>query len=460
MIWLVLLMALFLRLVNLNQSLWLDEAINVVFAKSSDFWWFMTKYPVGDFHPPGWFAILWGWGHIFGFSEISVRLPSVILGVGTVGLTYLLGRNLFNKRVGLLSSLFLAIAPLHVYYSQEARMYVFAAFAVCLSFYFLNGVIQKRKLFGLGYAVSLVIVLTSDYLAYFIIPAQIIYLIWIKKLKGVALTAYLVSGLVFLPWLYVFPSQFKIGMNKALSLPAWTMVVGSSLKDLLLLPIKILLGRVSFLNKTLYGAIAAFCGLAIGSIFIYGLKKIDEATKLLLCWIFIPLTLAFLVSFIIPVLSYFRMIFILPAFYLILAKGIENLPKKFALPAIIFILLVSLSSVFGYYFNPGFHREDWKGAVNFVSKNLDANTIVLFENNEIPAPIKYYNPDLSNFKPGLSENLVYELADKNKVFLFEYLIDIYDPKRLVQQRLKDLKFVETDVYNFQGVGLIRLYIKV
>ena len=129
MIWLILFLALFFRFINLNQSLWWDEAINVVYAQTSDFWWFITKYPVGDFHPPGWFAILWVWGHLFGFSEIMVRMPSVILGAATVGLTFLLGKELFNRRVGFLSAFLLAIAPLHVYYSQEARMYVLAALA-------------------------------------------------------------------------------------------------------------------------------------------------------------------------------------------------------------------------------------------------------------------------------------------------------------------------------------------
>ena len=84
MIWLILLLAFILRLVNLNQSLWWDEAINIVYARSSDLWWFVTKYSVGDFHPPGWFASLLGWGYVYGSSEITNRLPSVIFGVASV----------------------------------------------------------------------------------------------------------------------------------------------------------------------------------------------------------------------------------------------------------------------------------------------------------------------------------------------------------------------------------------
>lgn len=459
MIFLIPVLALFLRLIGLNQSLWLDEAINVVYAQSSDFWWFVTKYPIGDFHPPGWFAILWIWGQLFGFSEIAVRLPSVILGVTTVWLTYLLGRQLFNKKVALFASLLLAIAPLHIYYSQEARMYVFAAFAASASFYFLNRLILKKSWAGLGYITSLVLVLYSDYLAYLVIPAQFIYLIWVKKLHKDILVNFLISGLAFIPWLGIFPAQLQTGINTASNLPGWAQVVGSSFKDLFLIPVKTFFGRITFSDKIFYVIISGFAGGAFGGLFVYGLKKIDSATKLLISWIFIPLILAFLISFFVPVLAYFRMIFILPAFYLILGKSLESLSRKISLFIFIIICLISFSSLIAYYLNPKFQREDWKGAVKFVSDNSDNQTAVIFENSEIPAPVRYYSSNLSGFEPGLSDNIVSSLENKKRVFLFEYLIDVYDPERAVEQKLRDLNFTQTKIYDFQGVGFVRVYTK-
>lgn len=459
MIFLILIPALILRLISLNQSLWFDEAINVVYARSSDFWWFVTKYPVGDFHPPGWFAILWVWGSIFGFSEISVRLPSVFLGVATVGLVFLLGKELFNKKIGLLAAFLLAIAPLHVYYSQEARMYVFAAFAVSLSFYFLQRLIANKKGAGLGLVISLVLVLSSDYLAYLVIPAQIIYLIWVKKLRKEVLMSFLVVGVIFIPWLAIFPAQLKKGINTASILPGWTHVVGSNFKDLILFPVKTFFGRVTILDKSLYAAVAGFTGIIFGSIFLYGLKKIDREIKLLVCWLLVPVVLAFMISLFIPVLAYFRMIFILPAFYLVLAKGLIGLPRKITIPAGILICVISLTSLFGYYINPKFQRENWRDAVSFTSHNLDNQTLVVFENNEIPAPVRYYASDLSNFKPGLTKDFTANLNNRNKIFLFEYLTDVYDPERTIGQKLKELNFVQTQTYDFPGVGFINLYVK-
>lgn len=458
--WLVIILAFVLRIVNLNQSLWLDEAINIVYAKSSHFWWFVTKYSIGDFHPPGWFAILWIWTHLFGFSEIISRLPSVILGAGTVGLTYLLGRDLFSKKVGLLSSFLLAIAPLHVYYSQEARMYAFAAFAVTLSFYFLNLLTLKKRWANLGYILSLILILYSDYLAYLVIPVQMLYFILIRKINVKILPKLLIALATLVPWLSIFPMQLQTGISKSMTLPEYGNVVGgSNAKDLLLIPLKIFFGKFTLLNKTLYTAISILAGIIYGSIFIYIFKKLDQAKILLISWILLPIVLAFLISFFIPVLSYFRMLFILPAFYLIIGNSIESLPKKVATMAVVIICLISSVSLLAYYINPRFQREDWRGAVNFLSQKMDVESVVIFENNGIPAPVRYYSPDLSKFKPGLSSDLVSSLAGKSKIYLFEYLVDIYDPQRLVEENFRDLGFKVKEIYDFQGVGLIKLYVR-
>src|SRR5690348_14814461 len=98
MIYLILIFGFALRLIASNQSLWLDEAINVLAAKDLSFWQFVSSYPIGDFHPPLYFGILWVWSHLFGYNEIFLRLPSIFLGVGTIYVVYLLGKELFDKK--------------------------------------------------------------------------------------------------------------------------------------------------------------------------------------------------------------------------------------------------------------------------------------------------------------------------------------------------------------------------
>ncbi|KKS70087.1 MAG: Glycosyl transferase family 39, partial [Candidatus Daviesbacteria bacterium GW2011_GWA2_42_7] len=200
MIWWILILAFLLRLVTLDQSLWLDEAINVLAAKNLSWFDFVARYPIGDFHPPGYFALLWPFTRIFGFSEIAVRMPSLLLGVGTVYLTYLLGKKLFDKKIAGLAALFLAVGPLHVFYSQEARMYSLAAFSVALSSYFLVKWVKGEPWARWAYLISAVLVFYSDYVAYLIFPAHLLYILFIeRKIMKEFILSWVSAFIFFLP---------------------------------------------------------------------------------------------------------------------------------------------------------------------------------------------------------------------------------------------------------------------
>ncbi|OGE16962.1 hypothetical protein A3F00_02980 [Candidatus Daviesbacteria bacterium RIFCSPHIGHO2_12_FULL_37_11] len=471
MIWIILLAAFVLRLININQSLWLDEAINVLSSQNFSFWDMVTKYPVGDFHPPGYFALLWIWTRIGGIGEIWVRLPSVFFGVVTVWLVYLIGKEMFSKRVGMLGAFFMAIAPLHVYYSQEARMYSLVVFSVTLSFYFFWRLISRGDKGNLGdrivYGMSNVLVLYSDYLIYLIIPSQLIFILLFRRdtLKRI-LIPLVFSLSVIIPWLFIFQKQLAIGTAAASALPGWANIVGgASAKELLLIPVKTFFGRVSIENNQIYTLAAGSVGFLYGLLIFKGLKKLDNATKLLLCWISIPVSAAFFISFFIPVLSYFRMVFILPPVYLLLAKDVNTLrsretPWKLGTGV---ICLISLISLYAYYTNPKFQREDWRSAVKMVDELAIEDGLIVFENDNLPAPFIYYSKNKSpamgglNKVPAINEDDIKIIPNIENIYLFEYLVDITDPKRLLQKNIVRREYKEVETLNFNGVGFVRHY---
>jgi mannosyltransferase len=131
--WLSLLfgVALALRLYRLGQnSLWVDEFASLVTARHP-----LSEIPGaalrGDaFEPPFYFWLL----HITissgGESESALRLLSAVAGALTVPLLIYLIRELTHSgEAAALSAGLLAISPLHLWYSQEARPY---ALLVCL----------------------------------------------------------------------------------------------------------------------------------------------------------------------------------------------------------------------------------------------------------------------------------------------------------------------------------------
>lgn len=75
-----------------------------------------------------------------GVSTLAIRLPSILAGIGTVFFSYLLSTHLFNKKVGLLTALFVAIEPWSLFPSRaalEANLALF--FIVSGAFFFLKG---------------------------------------------------------------------------------------------------------------------------------------------------------------------------------------------------------------------------------------------------------------------------------------------------------------------------------
>ena len=106
----------------MTRGLWLDEATSVAQAKM-DFGRMLSYMRQSDVHPPLFQIILWGDIRIFGTSEFAVRLPSLIFGSALIPVLYGLGRELFDRRTGLIAATIGAIGPAAIWYSQEARMY-------------------------------------------------------------------------------------------------------------------------------------------------------------------------------------------------------------------------------------------------------------------------------------------------------------------------------------------------
>ncbi len=476
MIWAVLGLGLVLRLISLNQSLWLDEAINVMAARSFSLWGMVTQYAVADFHPPGWFIILWVWGKTFGYSEIAVRIPSVIIGVLTIYITYLLGKKLISKNVGLIAALLLAINPLHIYYSQEARMYALAALAVSLNMLLFIDFVKggKGNKGGMGnmviYVLSNVLVLLSDYVAYLIFPAQLIFLVFLKRDAIKSWLVYLVlAAIAGIWWWPVFLKQLDTGSVASANLPTWKFVVGGfDFKTIPLTFVKFIIGRISLANKVLYAAALLPVVLLFGYLLWQGAKQIASLPRrILLIWLIIPPVIATLVSLFIPVYSYFRMLFVIPGFVILIAGGILSFKKKLQYSFLAGVILTQIFCALVYLLNPNYQRDNWKGMVSYF-RNIQPE-IILFESSGTLPPFDYYAGGSLNAKGALKDfparddsavaGLSELLKEKKEIYLVDFLVQISDPNRLVAKKLTELGYQEKEIKDFHGVGFVYLYEK-
>ncbi len=477
MIWLISTLALILRLISIDQSLWLDEGINVNVARGLSFGNLITHYSLSDFHPPLYHIILRAWILVFGSSEIAVRIPSVILGVGTVFVVYLIAKKLFEKKTALIAATLIATAPLHIYYSQEARMYMLAAFFATLSVYFLISILERDKLLNwLGFIASTTLMLYSDYLPYLLLPAYLIYIAVNRKRipKSTIITfipsLVLIFALLF-PWLLFLPKQLSGGLSTAIASPAWAQVVGAgSFKNLVVTFVKFTIGRISYSDPIIYALLFAPVGAYIIFLFALSFFRLSPKRSILWYWLLIPIILGFAISFFIPVYAYFRLIFTLGAFYIIMASAINTVNWQALTRTLLAVALaINLVSATIYLSNPRFQRENWRGAVDYISRNFTAKSIVLFESDFTTGPFDYYNAGrlqaegaLGSFEaknPQVEDKVKKLTADKNKVFLFQYLSQITDPQGLVFEALSKEGFNNTATKDFDGVGFLYEFTK-
>lgn len=83
--------------------------------------------------------------YFFGLNELGLRITPVIYGVLTVLICYFLGKKLFNKNIGILSALLLAISPWHIQLTRASFESSFSVFWVVLGIlWFLYG-LEKPK---------------------------------------------------------------------------------------------------------------------------------------------------------------------------------------------------------------------------------------------------------------------------------------------------------------------------
>lgn len=115
-----------------RPGLWADELAT----------WGMTTVSAHDLWPllrstdmvnGAYYALMWGWTHLLGSSDLALRLPSVIAMTLTAALVAALGSRFGGPRGGLLAGMLFAVVPAVSRYGQEARVYALVVLFAALS---------------------------------------------------------------------------------------------------------------------------------------------------------------------------------------------------------------------------------------------------------------------------------------------------------------------------------------
>ena len=371
-LWIIVGLGAVLRLIALGyKSFWIDEIASVAIARRATpvFWHFLWH---DEGNMAAYYVLLRPWLHL-GYGEGTVRLLSVIPGILSIPLMYVVGRRLFDRQVGIVAALFLALNACAVGVSQEARAYSFVVLAVLLSTYlFVRFIELPTQATAVAYA--LVAGMTC-YFHYF----------------GVLVPAAHFAALAALPanrrpWK---PLLLAAAIILAEATPILWLIHAQDTGHISWVQ------RPSFLELYHLGAyLAADSGKAIGAVLLVVdlallgifLKCLMSAWKtdlecrwgysLIASLVATPILLALLVSFVRPAFYHRFLVICLPGWLLMTAVGVTQLRgRAWRMSAIAIVCALSLVSVVILQRRV---TEDWRGVVNYLIANGTSDDRVVY----------------------------------------------------------------------------------
>ncbi|MFC6838522.1 glycosyltransferase family 39 protein [Halomarina ordinaria] len=116
-----------------SESMWTDELITLEFILANGPLELLWVIPLNQPHLPVYYVLLDGWAALFGTSPVALRSLSVLFGIATIPLFYVVGRQLFSDLAGLVAAFIYALAQVQVFHAQEVRMYTLFAFLALAS---------------------------------------------------------------------------------------------------------------------------------------------------------------------------------------------------------------------------------------------------------------------------------------------------------------------------------------
>lgn len=367
-----------------TQDICIDEPFTIYHAQFgvSDIITFLK--PTNN--PPLFEILLHYWIKLFGISPVSVRFLPVVFSSLAVIFIYKTANKLFGPIVAFIASVIFSCSSYQYYYAHDARAYsLFLLLSITGLFLFISilkdsNSIKNKVLFS----IINVLLIYTHYFGFIVLFVQFVYLLFLQrnKLKDFFLL-YVFSLLFFIPQLLVF---FQRTFDSATQ-GTW---------------IEVGIGIESLYNKlVLFSNMPVVAVLCIALMLAYVIKLFfvkstadvtgsDMKNNLLLIslWFFAPFFIMFLVSYKVPVFLDRYLIFITPAFYILVAYLSYSVFDKKQINGMAASLIV-IAFIATLNINPSKKREA-KKAVEYVMSKKESKTLVIICAHDFINNFTYY----------------------------------------------------------------------
>jgi mannosyltransferase len=193
-----------LRLATLDQqSFWYDEAFTPVHVLHSGLGATLRAVVHHENTPPLWYLLAWADARLLGDGALALRLPSALAGILTVPVVWAIGARLAGRRAAVIAAAIVAVNPLFVWYSQEARAYgLFVLTGALAMLCFVRALDEPSARRMAAFALAGALALLTHYFAVFLLVPMALWLLRDAAHRRTALAAagaLVAVGLALLP---------------------------------------------------------------------------------------------------------------------------------------------------------------------------------------------------------------------------------------------------------------------
>lgn len=388
-----------------------------------------------DGHPAGVQLFLYYWTALFGTTEMAVKLPFLLMGIGAIYFMFAIGKKWYNETVGLLTATLIATLQFSVMYSQIARPYGSGLFLCLAMVFYWTKVYQETEKFNkwdwLGYILFSALCAYNHHFS--LLFTAIVGLTGVVLSKGKTRKWFFLGGLavflLYVPHLPIFFAQLHIaGIGSWLQAPTpiffWNFIsyifhFSWLLASIIALLLCILIIKKGTIDKSNYNWIAVI-------------------------WFLLPLLIGYFYSvYRAPLLQYSVLIFSFPFLLFFIFGWIKPLSSKWNALLVGLLITLTSASLIGErkHYDVFYYREMFKQNVVAVPELLDTygkeNSEVILANH--PEIIAHYfhkyklDYDFFHFKP--NEPNLKELAqlihDSKSSYIIIGVLD-NQPKEIIQ----------------------------
>jgi hypothetical protein len=391
------------------ESLWRDEVFSIDGVVTG------KGLPPHNKIRPLYYMLLWVWMQ-FSVSLAWLRSLSVLFGLGSIFLTYQLGKKLANQATGYIAALLLTLSPLMINHAQEVRMYMLST---CLG---LGGSLALAAFLkkSTGRAIATwgslrVLAILSTPLNVLLLAADAILMMGQHrgKLAASGLRKWFIGVAVLaVPTLWAMSTRLPefLGDRVGGGRPGLRAIVGV-LTQFLIWPVELPLENLAWLYRHLLNA----CAMSILLLVIVALLHRQRTVQLFWAatWAFIPIAILFVLAQFSSGVWYGEgtiryVLMSAPYLMILVAAGFVYVWSWNRIVAVVVGILYAVTvsiALVSYYTLP--YRPDWGGLVQAINRQEQPGDVIALVMGPPREVLEYYYQ---------GSNAIYELNPREQSY--------------------------------------------